>query len=485
MSCSAPPAHMVNVSMGGVPDVRYNATPVEYSKPEHASLSHTFGAQPGYAYESVPYEGYTHAVTTANPGYDTYGTTASRMSSTVLPSGAVEQSSRRISSTIIGEEMIGTMPQPKVTYVDVPMYEEVVTHVPVREVREIEKKIPKVEVQYVEKIVDVPQIEYVNKTVEVQQVQEVIRHVPRVEYVDRPYDVVKEIPRLETKIVEKIIEIPEVIEVPKPFVVEQKIPVARYNDSEQALIVAQSVHPLITSTSEYVEVDAVELCPEVVPVDVHVGKLVNVQLIQGGALNTRHRVVTVPSAQYNSMLKYLNGHLYGQEVQNLPYLQEGGQIPFLSETFNWVGVPATTNIEGYAVGQAYAPGIRVSNAAGMRTEYSNQVFQGSGAQGEAIYTGGYSAAHVGYPPTTYATTGHPQPGYIAGHTMTQSYGAEAAYGRTTMSSQHSYQQSPPTQRHIANQVVPGHLNSKLAYPGTLGQTMQSVHQPSQSYGLRT
>ncbi|KAH0475179.1 MAG: hypothetical protein KVP17_003832 [Porospora cf. gigantea B] len=353
--------------------------------------------------------GASRSLATAATGY------AGGMSSTVctsgsytLPPGAVEQSTRKVSSTIIGEELLGTVPKPDVRYVDVNTYEEVVTRVPKKEVRHVEKRVPRVEVQYVDKQVEVPEIQYVEKLVEVPHYQEVVKHVSKVEVVDRPYDVIKEVPRIETKVVERVVEVPEVIEVPKPYTVEQKVNVARFQDSDQAVIVAQSVHPVITECQETVEVDAVELVPETHHVDIHVGKLVNVQLIQSGARETHHRVVQTSTAEYNSMLKFLNGHLHTNEVQNLPFLQESGQIPFMAEQVSWQELPQghSSLVEGYTRGGVYvAGGSRISNMQNLTTTYvSGQSYKSIRGGASRMYaTTHYAQNHGATAQQTYAT----------------------------------------------------------------------------------
>lgn len=42
-----------------------------------------------------------------------------------------------------------------------------------------------------------------------------------------------------------------------------------------------------------------------------------------------HQVVSVPAAQYNSILRSVNAHL-GGDLDALPYIKEGNQIPFLA-----------------------------------------------------------------------------------------------------------------------------------------------------------
>ncbi|KAH0474928.1 MAG: uncharacterized protein KVP18_003953 [Porospora cf. gigantea A] len=342
----------------------------------------------------------------ATTGYA--GGVTSTMGSYTLPPGAVEQSSRKLSSTIIGEEFLGTIPKPDVRYVDVNTYEEVVTRVPKKEVRHVEKRVPKIEVQYVDKEVMVPEIQYVEKVVEVPRYEEVVKHVAKVQVVDRPYDVIKEVPRIETKVVERVVEVPEVIEVPKPYAVEQKVYAPRFQDSDQAVIVAQSVHPVIADCQQTVEVDAVELVPETHHVDIHVGKLVNVQLIQSGARETHHRVVQTSAAEYNSMLKFLNAHLHTQEVQNLPFLQESGQIPFMAEQMSWqeLSHEHRSRVHGYTRGGVYVVGgTRINDMRNLTTTYvSGEAYKSKrGVASRSYAATQYAQNHSASAHQTYAT----------------------------------------------------------------------------------
>lgn len=147
-------------------------------------------------------------------------------------------------------------------------------------------------------------------------------------------------PKIETVVVEKVVEIPgQVIEIPKPYVVENKIPVARFVDREVPTIVAQTVKPVITQADEKVDVDIFEYEPKVIVVDVHVAKPFTSTLVSRGVLGEEHRHVTVPAAQYNSLLKHMNGHLAGK-ADSLPFIKDHtGAISFIDGSFGSVGVP--------------------------------------------------------------------------------------------------------------------------------------------------
>jgi len=287
---------------------------------------------------------YSTAQTQYNPNQTQY-TAAQGYSSMSggynLREGERVESTRKISSVVVGEEYLGALPNyDEVRYVEVPYIEEVVKHVPRREVVEVEKRVPKYEYEYIEKIVEIPQIQIVDKHVEVPQIQEVIRHVPRVQVVDVPREVLRHVPKIETKMIEKIVEVPgQLVEVPKPYTVENPVHVTRYVDKECPLVVAQSMKPSIVEGQEQIDVEVFEYEPECVPVDVHVLKGVNAHIIAAGS-DTMHKLVSVPAAQYNTMLKSLNSHLGEVEVQKLPYLTEAGRVPFVTDGTKFGIAPA-------------------------------------------------------------------------------------------------------------------------------------------------
>jgi len=281
-----------------------------------------------------------------------------------LPVGAYETGqSRKVSSVVLHEEVSGKIPEPHTKYVEVPQYEEVIRHVAVKEVREIEKIVPRVIEEWVERIVEVPHVEEVVKHVEVPHIQEVVKHVPKVEIRDRMTEVIKHVPKVELRRVEKVVEIPgDIIEVPQPFVVEETVPVPKYHDTEQMLIVAQTIKPVIIEGGKDILVDVKEYEPEVIPVDIHVAKYVDQTLVVMGSKETVHKVVKVPAAQYNSMLRFLNSHLSDQDLQALPYLQDpSGQVKCLSEETQWCAPPEGIKIYGYKRGTIYGEGVPVDS----------------------------------------------------------------------------------------------------------------------------
>lgn len=265
---------------------------------------------------------------------------------------------RQASSTILKEEYLSQLPEPEIRYVEVPVYEEVIKRVPKKEIIEVERVVPKTEVEWVDRIVEIPQIQYIDRQIEVPQIHEVLRQVTKHEIIDVPREVVRHVPKVETVIVEKVVEVPgQIVEVPKPYIVENKIPVPRYVDNEVPMVVAQTIRPIITESREPVDVDVFEYEPQVVVVDVHVPKPIPSQLIAGGMVEDLHQIVTVPVAQYNSMLKMLNVHINENDQRStLPFITEtSGAIPMLhgAEAHMMYPAPvATAQIQGYIPGTA-------------------------------------------------------------------------------------------------------------------------------------
>merc|ERR1739838_293034 len=268
----------------------------------------------------------------------------------IMPTAAYEQSSRKISSVVVFEEA-EKMPERNIRYVEIPQYEEVVKHVARKEIREVEKFVPKIVEEWIERIVEIPQIEEVVRHVEVLQINKV----------------------------EKVVEIGgEVIEVPKAIPVEEKVAIAVYDDKESMLIVSQKVKPvIIDGAAQEVVVDVIEYEPEVLPVDIHVAKFVDQELVLVGAKETIHRCVVVSAAQYNSMMRYLNVHLNAEEVAYLPYFADHhGQVSFLPEEFQWFAPQEGLKIYGYRAGKIWGQGTVISTtSASTMTEAEIRVKQ--------------------------------------------------------------------------------------------------------------
>lgn len=213
------------------------------------------------------------------------------------------------------------------------MVKDVVRRIPKHSVVEVEKPITKYEVDYDEHIVEVPQVEYVDRTVEVPTIKETVRHVVVKKIQDVPYEVIKKVPKVEYVEVEKTVKVPgDRVEVEKPYIVKREVEVKRYKDKEVLVVVAQTIQPTVVVSQKTVEVPVYQYEPQLVYVDVFVPKPVPLQLISAGvSKKVPHYPVTVPPAQYNTLLKSLNSNLPSEELKQLPYVQENGTIPFLSQ----------------------------------------------------------------------------------------------------------------------------------------------------------
>ncbi|EZG66948.1 inner membrane complex protein [Gregarina niphandrodes] len=372
------------------------------------------------------------------------------------------QSTRKVSSTIVNEQMMGPPPQDlPVREIEVPgPVQEVVTHVPRKEVIETERRVPKYEYEYVDKIVEVPRIEYVDKVVEVPQYHEVIveRKVPQV--VDVPREVIKEVKIPRINYVEKQVEVPgEVIEVPKHFTVEQKVEFTRYNDRKKPVVVAQAVKPLIVEGAGFTEVDVYEYEPECVPVDVHVVKGVQAQVQAGGVVETTHRVVTIPSAQYNTILQQLNTHLNQTEVQKLPYLQERGQVTFLGERIHYTEPAPGVVIQGFDMSNL--TNTYVDQASRKVHPVPPPPVAGTGAAaGAAGYTGGYNAGNYTTGGASYTAGSYPAVG------ASRPAVTSSALGSSGYRTAQQYSSSP----NYASQQFTQHSTTTYSQPQTYTST---------------
>lgn len=241
-----------------------------------------------------------------------------------VPASTHQQSLQRAASHRDQDDM---MP---VKYIEVPIVEEKIVHVPKREYVEVEKKVPRYEIETVERIVEVPQIEYVDRPVEVPKYEEVIREVKVVKTVDVPKELIKEVKRIETKLVEKHVEVPgPVVEVFKINYVEQKIAVPRYIDKEVPTVVAQKIEPIVHQTDETYDVACKVTEPRVITVDVFIPKPVQSHLRLIGTTNTCHEPVSVPVPQFNALTKRLNQNLEDKHLQPLLVREDTGAVPLL------------------------------------------------------------------------------------------------------------------------------------------------------------
>lgn len=378
--------------------------------------------------------------------------TTSTSSPRVAYPGEREVERRQASSTIVHEEYLSALPQQgEVRYVEVPVVEEVVRRVPKKEVIEVEKIVPRYETEWVETIVEVPQIQVVERQVEVPQVHEVVRTIPKKEYVDVPREVVRTVPRVEVVQVEKVVEVPgQIIEVPKPYTVENKVQVPRFVNNEVPMIVAQTIKPIITETSQAVDVDVYEYEPQVVVVDVTVPKPVPSQLIAAGMVSEQHKLAIVPAAQYNSMLRMLNTHIQESEHREvLPFVVEAsGAIPMLHGSEASMMYPAPI---GIAKVEGYISGVNASRYVQMQP---GMTIQSVKTQSTSMMM------------SASKTTTTQQYGGIVGQQTTSYYGQQQQqqqYTGMTTSMQQTYSGMPTTRS--TNVIRPG-STSVVSRPST-------------------
>lgn len=230
-------------------------------------------------------------------------------------------------------------PQPPVvetrsTYVEVPVARAVERPVPKKEVIELEKRIP---YEIVEKPVPPPQpqIKVIDKYQEVDEIEEVVKYVPRKQIVEVPKEVISYVPKVETRVVEKQVQIPgreqRMVEV--PYTVEKTVVVPTFKDVNVPCVVGQRLVPSVEECDDIVEVDVKKYVPYMVPVDVYVPRPVHLPIIWTGKEPTEEQTaVLVPPAQYNSLLMSLNPQMTSDPTLSgfIPSIKDpDGTIPLL------------------------------------------------------------------------------------------------------------------------------------------------------------
>eukprot|EP01055_Gregarina_sp_Pseudo9_P005955 Gregarina_sp_Pseudo_9__5954@NODE_965_length_2025_cov_29_670695_g905_i0_p1_GENE_NODE_965_length_2025_cov_29_670695_g905_i0NODE_965_length_2025_cov_29_670695_g905_i0_p1_ORF_typecomplete_len353_score93_88IMCp/PF12314_8/0_004IMCp/PF12314_8/0_0001IMCp/PF12314_8/3_6e03_NODE_965_length_2025_cov_29_670695_g905_i09661970 len=222
----------------------------------------------------------------------------------------------------------------QIRYVEVPQVEWREVIVPKKEVVELTRRIPKVEIVEIEKIVEVPEIHEVAREVEVVHTEDIIRHVPRKEIINVPVEVVRHVPRPETVFREQVVNVPgEIIEVPKPFVIENKVCIPQFHDKHVPTVVAQVARPMFRSLpSQQVDVVAKDCDPVLIKVVVPVIKPVRTPVWEGPRTDT-HTYVSVPPAEYNSLVHAVNRHMPLEYFQDLLVTSSAGvPIPPVADT---------------------------------------------------------------------------------------------------------------------------------------------------------
>jgi len=226
--------------------------------------------------------------------------------------------------------------------IEVPIIEETIKHVRKIEVVEVEKKVPKYEIEYIERIVEVPRVKIVEKYEEYEVIQEVTKYVPKKEFVNVPREVVRYTPKIETTYIEKVVEVlsrDQIIEIRKPYTVDQHVPYPVYKDKEVGCVVAQKMMPVVRESKvELLDVEVCKFVPQVIPVDVYIPRPVQVPLIPVKKSDDVQSRVEVPAPQFNTLLVNLNSHLSGEEklIIDLPFRKGGdGNVPMLmSDQYN-------------------------------------------------------------------------------------------------------------------------------------------------------
>lgn len=197
----------------------------------------------------------------------------------------------------------------------------------------IERRVPVEQIQVVEKIVEVPEIRIVEKLVEVEKIEYEVKYVKKKEIVERPVEHITYIPKIEKKIIERCINVPEIVEVPREEKIEVKVPVDHFVDTKQEVIVEQKLTPLVADATEITEeVECLELQPVVIPVVLYVPKLVRGMMVACGTVKEeKTEVKDLSIGHFNSLLMKLNSTTMNS-YEKLPVMKtESGSIPMLSK----------------------------------------------------------------------------------------------------------------------------------------------------------
>ncbi|KAF8821437.1 alveolin domain containing intermediate filament IMC7 [Cardiosporidium cionae] len=150
------------------------------------------------------------------------------------------------------------------------------------------------------------------------------RTVPKIEVVEVPVEVIRYVPKIETKIVEQVVEVPgpEKIPVPRPYFVDVQVVEPKYEDRDIPLIVSQNVVPEIQEVSDVIEIEVFKYEPEVTYVDVYVPRPVAIPIKATGVVEQKE----IPSQgiseeQLRIAMDEINPHLH--DVENYNNAQAG------------------------------------------------------------------------------------------------------------------------------------------------------------------
>lgn len=243
-------------------------------------------------------------------------------------------------------------------------------------IKYVEKEVPVEEIVYKQKeiteYVDVDVPEYYDEQVveDIPVETTVFEDVNVEEYVDKIITVHKSVPKtVERKIpvtltIPKIIkrDVEKVIEVPNNEIIHKEVKVIKekvnhkrqFNEKKVPIVVSNHIEPIVQYDPDIVrEVDVVDHYPIITPVDVHIAKPVNINVRAVGTSQVTHKVVTVPAAHYNTLLKKMNPGLN----EDLPLFMEDGVIPLLNQELSFLYPPADAEIEGFNAYEAAYAGI--------------------------------------------------------------------------------------------------------------------------------
>eukprot|EP00915_Cephaloidophora_sp_WS-2016_P005002 GHVH01006674.1.p1 GENE.GHVH01006674.1~~GHVH01006674.1.p1 ORF type:complete len:411 (-),score=91.74 GHVH01006674.1:185-1417(-) len=269
-----------------------------------------------------------------------------------LPKG-----SEAVGEIDLGHKVIVEEANEVVKYVEKEVAVEELVYKPVITTEYVEKKVPIYYDEEVTEDVEVEEIVYQDYVTEeyVDKVVKVHRPVPQT--VHRKIPVTLTIPKVVNKEVERIVEVPsgEIVHKEVTVVQEKVNHKRRFIEKNVPIVVSHEIHPVVCHNPNVVrEVEVTDHYPVLTPVDVHVIKPVNINVRADGAGQVTHRVVTVPAAHYNTLLKKLNPNLH----EDLPLFMEDGVIPMLNQELSFLYPPADAEIEGFNAFEAAFEGIR-------------------------------------------------------------------------------------------------------------------------------
>jgi len=269
-----------------------------------------------------------------------------------LPKGSVAVGEIGLGSKVIVEE-----PHEVIVYVDKPVEVEEIVYQPKITQQFIDKEVP---VYYdEERIEDIEIDEIVYQEYETVEYVDTVCHTERLvpKTVHRKIPVTLTIPKIIENEVEKVIEVPsgEIIHKEVKIVKEKINHKVVFNEKPTPVIVSHIVTPIVSHDPNIIrEVEVVDHYPVITPVDVHIAKPVNVNVRAIGGSEVTHKVVTVPAAHYNTMLKKLNPNL----DESLPLFMENGVIPMLNQELSFLYPPADAEVVGFNAYDAAFSGIK-------------------------------------------------------------------------------------------------------------------------------